>query len=350
MHHLQPSHLGVIAAVGLTALGASWLAVELAIRFARRASLADRRHLERGGGPAFRALPRIGGIGTLIAGAATTAITAHLTDGLEASGEVLALGGIAVAVGLVGLVDDVRSLHGTSKLIALIVAGSLAWLCGQRLEHLPATRLPLPLPLAAAVTVCWLTVVPTAVNIVDGLDGLASGLAVIGCVAIGVAGLAVGDPTVAAVAGIAVAAIVGFWIHNRHPARIFMGDGGAMFLGFVLAVLGLRVLAASTDVTPVALTLAGLAWPLGELAITVVRRLGGGLMRPDARHLHHALLARLGHLQAVRTIHLLALAPLVVVTLSILATQLGPTEVGASVATATPGIGDGSPAAESVLP
>jgi UDP-GlcNAc:undecaprenyl-phosphate GlcNAc-1-phosphate transferase len=339
-----------LAAVALAALAAAWAAVAVTIRVASHAGWYDRRHAGREGGPGFRALPRVGGIGIVVA----VVMVAVLA--VAPAGELAVLGALALAVGAVGVVDDVRSLHGSTKLIVLIIAGSLAWLAGLRLEHIPGTAIPLPLPVAAAVTVAWMTVVPTAVNIVDGLDGLASGLAVIAAAPLAVAAIALGDGAAASLAVIALAATAGFWIHNRHPARVFMGDGGAMFLGFVLAALGLRVLAAAHTAAPAALVLAGLAWPLGELATTVVRRFGGSLTRADARHMHHVLHARLGHSAAVRTIHLIALAPLGAVAMLALAARAPLTPaVSASVAVVEPpapalGEGEGSPASESHLP
>jgi len=281
------------------------------VKFVRSAALGrgwlDRPH-GREGGPAYRAVPRIGGAGIL--GALLFGLTIGAACGPEEIDltALLAMSCIGVLVYAIGAVDDLRGVPAALKLAVLIGAAlasnlllSTGWVSLGG-DSAPGAAIVL------ALGVAWLVAVPTAINFVDGLDGLAAGLSTIAAVVIAVLGAIHGDATTTMMAATLAAATVGFWHHNSHPARVFMGDGGAMLLGYLLAALSLRLLYTAGPAA-FAAAAAALGWPLVDLAAATVRRIRRrALFRGDADHLHHRLARRRGHAGAVARIHGVAVA------------------------------------------
>ena len=261
-------------------------------------------------------IPRVGGLaiaaGALLPLAVVLAIVRPdlITSLSKGEGERLAtlLGGALVVLG-VGLIDDVWQVSAKYKLLAL-VAASVA-LCasgGVIRDVVVSSHRLLDLRVAAwPVTLLWLVGVTVSINFIDGLDGLAAGI-----VAAAAAVLAVGagkgfDPRTALV-GLALAgALVGFLAHNRHPAKIFMGDCGSLFIGYLLA--GTCVVAEPAIGTTRAVFLPALALivPLFDTFFTLIRR--GVLQRrslfaAEGGHIHHRLLdAGLSHRHVVWLLH-----------------------------------------------
>jgi UDP-GlcNAc:undecaprenyl-phosphate GlcNAc-1-phosphate transferase len=278
------------------------------VNFIRNAALGrgwlDRPH-GRQGGPAYRAVPRIGGagiLGALLLGLAIA--TASGTARLDLVA-LLVMACVGVVVYTVGAVDDLRGVPAALKLAVLVgaaLASSLtsmewAWLGGGTTAAL-----------ALALGVAWLVAVPAAINFVDGLDGLAAGLCVVAAVVIAALGALHGDSTTTIIAALLAAATVGFWHHNSHPARVFMGDGGAMLLGYLLAALSLRLLHTAGPAA-FAAAAAALAWPLCDLVLATIRRVRRrALFLGDAEHLHHRLARLRGHAGAVAWIHRVAVS------------------------------------------
>jgi UDP-GlcNAc:undecaprenyl-phosphate GlcNAc-1-phosphate transferase len=276
----------------------------------RRAALGrgwlDRPH-GRQGGPAYRAVPRIGGagiLGALLLGLAIGAACAPARLDLVA---LLVMGCVGVMVYAVGAVDDLRGVPAALKLAVLVGAAVASSLFSLRWEWLVGGSAA-GAALALALGVAWLVAVPAAINFVDGLDGLAAGLCAVAAVAIAALGAVHGDATTTLIAAVLAAATLGFWHHNSHPARVFMGDGGAMLLGYLLAALSLRLLHTGGPAA-FAAAAAALGWPLFDLALATFRRVRRrALFRGDAEHLHHRLASLRGHAGAVAWIHRMAVS------------------------------------------
>jgi UDP-GlcNAc:undecaprenyl-phosphate GlcNAc-1-phosphate transferase len=231
--------------------------------------------------------------------------------------------GIAVAVTIafvVGWLDEVRKVRGTgvsapAKLAGIVLAGSVLSFAGVSTIFF---RVPfygifsLSPDLSALVTVLWVVGMANAVNLIDGLDGLAAGIMVIASGTFLVYGLRLEDVGVLGAANIGplVAAVtlgvcLGFLPHNVHPARIFMGDCGALMIGVLMAASTMSV-GGSTDVqysgqaffffAPLFIPLVILGVPVLDTAFAIVRRAArrSGVATADKNHLHHRLL-RLGH-------------------------------------------------------
>ena len=221
----------VLAFVG--SLAVAWVLTPLALRYALRRSaldLADTGTSQAGATPYFGGLAIVGGFSAMCLAAAA------LTRAPSVVAELGTLLGIALALAVLGLVDDLRG--GISPLIRVLVevlAGALVFASGSGtdLQAGPAVDL--------LVTVLWVVGITNAFNLLDNMDGLSAGLASIaGLVFALIAGLN-GQYLVAALAAGTAGCAAGFLRHNFHPAKIYMGDAGSLFLGFLLAVLGLKL-------------------------------------------------------------------------------------------------------------
>ena len=257
-----------------------------------------------------RPTPRLGGLGIVWGFGVALAFVAHGGErwGALAGGgaELLALLAGAALLAGVGLVDDRRGLPWATKLAASVLAALALYAGGWRIETLgiPGLATVSTGMLGLPLLVMWVVLVTNSINLIDGLDGLAAGVAVVACVGLlALPGTANVDRAVAlALAG----ALLGFLWFNLHPALIFMGDAGSLFVGFVLAGLTLHAGDAATGAFPLVPMLL-LAVPLGDTAYAVARRAWAGLraagasgmlvsemarrvFAPDRGHLHHRLL------------------------------------------------------------
>jgi UDP-N-acetylmuramyl pentapeptide phosphotransferase/UDP-N-acetylglucosamine-1-phosphate transferase len=202
---------------------------------------------------------------------------------------------------VVGLVDDIRGMVAWQKLIGQIAAALFISLSGTHFGKFFGYELP-PF-LDGALVVIWIVAVINAYNLIDGLDGLASGLAIIS--ATGLCGiLLLGHvPGVALVLVALMGACLAFLRYNFHPATIFLGDTGSMFIGFVLGVVSLQTFTKDTFFLSMTIPLLVLGVPIYDALLAIWRRsvrrflLGGetggkrvGIMQPDVEHLHHRLL------------------------------------------------------------
>jgi len=199
-----------------------------------------------------------------------------------------------------GALDDVVDLPPWAKLLAQFAAAGIAVLYGVKVEVLTnpnvfSAEMWIVLgDLSIPFTLLWIVGVTNAFNLIDGLDGLAAGVSVISCATMLAASLLVPAATDIAVLLAAMAgACIGFLPYNIHPAQVFMGDTGALLLGYVMAtvsIVGLfKMYALVTFVVPVL----ALAIPLADTLCAVVRRMAKGqsILKPDRCHLHHRLLA-----------------------------------------------------------
>jgi len=243
-------------------------------------------------------VPRLGGVAMAIAfgvaiGLATLASPdLGETAGLRPNRAPAILAGVGLLF-VVGIVDDVRGMRAMVKLGFQIAAAVVAWWLGLSLDRifLPWAIVDLG-PLALPITVAWIVGVINAVNLIDGLDGLASGVALSVLGAFGLLAAVDGvDPTLPIIAA-TVGAAVGFLAYNLHPATIIMGDTGSMFLGFVVAAVGISL--TQDGVRPVApwVPIVALGIPLLDTVWAIVRRTARGeaFFVADRGHIHHLLL------------------------------------------------------------
>lgn len=219
------------------------------------------------------------------------------------------LGGFAFF--LIGLADDMFSLSPLVRLQTQVIIAGGVWWMGVRIDlSFPFHGLVGIGWLSLPITVIWLVGMANAINWIDGLDGLAAGVSGIAAVVMLVATLFMQQPAAALIAAALAGGVLGFLRYNFNPAQIFMGDGGAYFIGFTLAGVGVIGLVKSTFVTAVLLPYLILAVPIVDMSAVILARLrhGKSPFVADKRHLHHRLLeAGLSQRLAVFFIYSLAL-------------------------------------------
>ena len=236
-------------------------------------------------------VPRLGGL-ALFLGVLVPSL-AFLPIGREMRGLLL---GAAVAT-TVGAIDDFRGLRWWQKLGGQLVAATVPTLFGIWIDRFTFPLLgihELPGWLGGPLTVLWIVALMNMVNFLDGLDGLAAGVCAIAGTTFAVIALSLGRPGAAVLSAIVAGACFGFLHHNFYPARIFMGDSGALLLGFTLAALSIQGLLKTASIFALFFPLFVLAIPILDTGFVIARRLryGEKLYAADQTHLHYRFLRR----------------------------------------------------------
>jgi UDP-GlcNAc:undecaprenyl-phosphate GlcNAc-1-phosphate transferase len=303
------AHL-IIATVSLIA-GA--LLTPLVIRTAIAWELFDPPHEDRR--VHTEPLPRIGGVAVFLAMGAGLLVAALASlGGVELlRGRPTFFYGVLFGGGIIfatGLVDDVRGLRPGAKLTAQLVAALVVYTYGFQIDVIGVGSTQLVLGwMALPVTILWIVGVTNAFNLIDGLDGLATGIALVALAATLAVSLALGNSEVSILCVALLGALLGFVRYNFNPARIFLGDSGSLFIGFMLAVLSVYGSQKSATAILAVVPLFALAIPLLDTALAILRRLlrGVPLSQADGRHIHHRLLALgLSHRNAVIVLYVTA--------------------------------------------
>lgn len=213
----------------------------------------------------------------------------------------------------IGLADDLFNLRPLSRLAMQTVVAAGAWNMGVSIDFLSipfGDLVDINGGLSLLVTIIWLVGMANAINWIDGLDGLAAGVSGIAAVVMLVVSLFMDQPAAALIVAALAGGALGFLRYNFNPAEIFMGDGGAYFMGFTLAGVGAIGLVKSTAITAVILPYLILAVPIVDMSSVIVLRLSNGRspFLADKRHLHHRLInAGISHRLTVLFIYALTL-------------------------------------------
>jgi len=236
-----------------------------------------------------REIPRLGGLAIFLG------VLVPSLAFLDLSGEMRGiLLGAAVAC-VVGAVDDIRGLLPVQKLVGQVGASAIPTAFGVWIDHFTFPFLgavDLPSWVGVPLTVVWIVAVMNMVNFLDGLDGLASGVCAISGLTFSVLALSLGKVDAAVVSAIVAGACIGFLRHNFFPARIFMGDSGALVLGFTLATVSVSGLLKTASTVVLFLPLLVLAVPIIDTSFVVAKRLKyrQPISTADRSHLHHRFL------------------------------------------------------------
>lgn len=247
-------------------------------------------------------IPRLGGIAvfcSLIIGLLPLLVLHNgFTEALKGSGTQLPRLLLPAALTLLlGIYDDMRGLKAPQKFAGLIVIALIFYAMGGRIEGLTVPFLgSIQLPWAAGllITVIWIVGIANAFNLLDGMDGLAAGAAVFSSLVIMSIALMQGRPLVIAVTLVLSGALIGFLRYNFNPASIFLGDSGALVIGFLLAALSVEGSQKASTAVAVAIPLMAFGLPVLDTAFAMVRRFISRkpIFAGDREHIHHMLLAR----------------------------------------------------------
>ncbi len=302
--------------VGLVAVVVSFIATPGVIWLSRRIGAIDHPNDRK---VHANPTPTLGGtaifLGILVAGIVAYNMV-EFRDLFTSSSQPLGIAIGAIVIFALGVIDDFRPIHAPVKLAGQIFTAGILFLAGVKMEYLllPDQVLSLGDDVSVLLTVFWLVAMMNAVNLVDGLDGLAAGIVAIAASAFFVYTFRLGElgyslPSAAPLLSILiVGAALGFLRYNFHPARIFMGDSGSMLLGLVLGattVTGIGSAGAAPSPSPsgvflayvpLVIPLTVLAVPLLDAMFAIVRRARKrrSVWHADKEHLHHRLMD-LGH-------------------------------------------------------
>jgi len=292
------------------------------MRLARALAITDAPGLRK---VHVEAIPLLGGVVVALAAllglGSTYLLSADLRLAASGAGQrglvLLAASGVML---LLGLVDDWRSVPARKKLLAQFAAAVAVCLAGIRIERIAFGAAAIELGyLSWPFTVLWIVGLTNAVNLIDGLDGLAAGICAIAGAVIGSYAIAVGQPFLGCLLLALASSLLGFLSYNFNPARIFLGDAGTYFIGFLLGAGSAAVVSASGQFEGLGVAVLALGVPLFDTFFSMLRRLlqRRSIFAPDRSHVHHRLLAMgLHQRQAVLVVYA------VTVTLGLLATLL----------------------------
>ena len=204
----------------------------------------------------------------------------------------------SVMIVILGIFDDIYALPAKPKFVIQIVAASVAVVMGNKIEILSNPNLFSSNPywdlgiLSIPISVLWIVGITNAVNLIDGLDGLACGVSTISSMTMLVIALSVAEPDVALLMAALAGACIGFLPYNLNPAKIFMGDTGSTFLGFILATVSINGLFKSYAMISFAVPFLMLGLPIFDTCFAIFRRVSKGQspMAPDRGHIHHRLI------------------------------------------------------------
>lgn len=272
----------------LTSFVTVLLVTPLIIKFAHKIGATDKPNKRK---VHQKIMPRLGGLAIFIG-----VVAGYLVSGLyDERIYGITVGGIIIIV--IGILDDIYELKARTKLLGQLLAAGVVVYSGLKMDFFTipfiSERLDLGW-LAIPVTLLWIIGITNAINLIDGLDGLAAGISSIAIATVAVmAGLA-GKELILTLCLIVLGSTIAFLFYNFHPAKIFMGDTGALFLGYCISVFSLLGLYKSVTLFSFVIPIIVLGVPVFDTAFAIIRRILNKqpISAPDKSHLHHRLLAK----------------------------------------------------------
>jgi UDP-GlcNAc:undecaprenyl-phosphate GlcNAc-1-phosphate transferase len=237
-------------------------------------------------------IPRLGGLAMYVA-FMSTYLAFNSMSGIKEWG---LIAGTLVIV-MTGVRDDIRPISAKLKLAAQIAAALILYFSGIRIDFLTnyfgTSEMVYVGMLSLPITIFWIVGITNTVNLIDGLDGLAAGISTIAAASLAYVALVNGRMETALVTTIIVGCCLGFLPYNFNPAKIFMGDTGSLFLGFMLAATSIDGSIKGATFLVFAAPILALGLPIFDTSFAIIRRFMSGrpIMEADKGHLHHRLLS-----------------------------------------------------------
>ena len=287
---IELSLIGVVAAALIVALIVALVATpvvkSLAFKMGAMDVPKDNRRMHD------HPIPRMGGLAIFLGFLLSVLLFAEITPQLRG----MLLGSVIIVV--LGIFDDIYSLPAMFKFVVQIVAALVAVFSGNVIQTLSnpnifSSDLYWDLGvLSIPVSVIWIVAITNAVNLIDGLDGLACGVSTISSMTLLVISLVVSDAPAAILMAALAGSCIGFLPYNLNPAKIFMGDTGSTFLGYVLAVVSIQGLFKFYTIISFAVPFLMLGLPIFDTCFAFIRRIAHGQspMHADRSHVHHRLI------------------------------------------------------------
>ena len=278
--------LVALAVAALISFGATPVVKTLAFRMGAVDVPKDERRRHK------HPIPRMGGLAIVLGFLFAALILVPLTDEMKG----MLLGGMVITV--LGIFDDIYALSAKLKLVVQIVAALIAVLTGNVIEVISNPNIFSNSPywelgwVGIPLTVIWIVAITNAVNLIDGLDGLACGVSTISSMTMLVIALLVSEGSVAVLMAALAGACIGFLPYNLNPAKIFMGDTGSTFLGFILATVSVQGMFKVYTIISFVVPFLMLGLPIFDTCFAIIRRVANGQspMSPDRSHVHHRLI------------------------------------------------------------
>ncbi len=246
-------------------------------------------------------VPRMGGVAIYLAFTVASLAFGNFSPALVA----IWFGGTVLVV--LGVFDDIFNLNAWFKLGVQILAALVAVLQGVIIDFVNIGGKMVPLgALSIPITVIWIVGLTNAINFIDGLDGLACGISTICSASLTVVTMLMAGPEAALLTAILAGSCLGFLPYNSHPAKIFMGDAGALFLGYTLSVLSVTGVFKTHAVLAFLIPMSVFGLPLFDTLFAIFRRLihGHSPFHADRGHIHHRLIDMgFGHRRSVLTLY-----------------------------------------------
>ena len=254
-------------------------------------------------------IPRMGGLAIFLGFIISLLLFCPLDDELKG----ILLGSVIIVI--MGIIDDITPLRASLKFVVQILAALIPIYYGVQITCISNPNIFSPDLywdfgwLSIPITVLWIVGLTNAVNLIDGLDGLAIGVSSISALTMLVIAILVAEPQVAVIMAALVGACIGFMPYNINPAKIFMGDTGSTFLGYILACITIQGLFKFYAVISFVVPFLILGLPIFDTMFAIIRRMSHGQnpMTPDRSHVHHRLIDMgLNQKQAVAVLYVIS--------------------------------------------
>lgn len=283
----------------MAALVTSLLITPLVIKFAIRLGAVDKPNQRK---VHSKIMPRLGGLAIFVG-----VLAGYFVGGLY-NEKITGISVGALIIVLTGILDDKYELSAKYKLLGQLLAAAAVVGSGLTVDHLTIPFVgTFDLGLwTYPVTVFWIVAITNAINLIDGLDGLSAGISAIVIATIAFMAGVAGKPLILMLSLILLGSTLGFLFHNFYPAKIFMGDTGALFLGYSISILSLLGLYKSVTLFSFIVPIIILGVPVFDTTYAIIRRIVNKkpISAPDKSHLHHRLLALgLSHRKTVLCIY-----------------------------------------------